>query len=142
MPAVADRPLTLAAMTAADLMRPALAVVRRHATFSEALAFFIDHNLTVAPVVDDDDEPVGVLSLTDLLIHVRACLAADGGGYVEPASADRLMTPTVFSVAETTPAAAVVRDMVQAHVHHLFVTDEPGRIVGVISTCDVLCHLQ
>ena len=52
------------------------------------------------------------------------------------------MTPTVFAVDARTPTAEVVRDMLGSHVHHLFVTDDAGAIVGVISTCDVLRHLH
>jgi predicted transcriptional regulator len=143
MPAVSERPLTLAAGTAADLMRGDLASLPRDATFSEAVAFFIDRNVTVAPVVGDRGEPVGVLSLTDLLIHVRASLdsAGRGGGSLGAAAAE-LMTPTLFAVDARTPAAEVVRDMLRSRVHHLFVTDDAGAIVGVISTCDVLRHLH
>src|SRR3954447_24638514 len=122
MPAVSDRPLSLAAETAADLMRGHLASLPYDATFPEALAFFIDRNVTVAPVVADRGEPVGVLSVTDLLIHVRACVVPDrgGGGRVAPADATDLMTPTVFAVAADTPATEVVRDMLRSRVHHLF----------------------
>src|SRR3954469_15460536 len=117
MPAVSDRPLALAAETAADLMRGHLASLPHDATFCEALAFFIDRNVTVAPVVRDRGEPVGVVSVTDLLIHVRACLDADRGecGSVEAAVAE-LMTPTVFAVDARTPAAEVVRDMLRSRV--------------------------
>jgi CBS-domain-containing membrane protein len=143
MPADSDRRLALAAETAADLMRPDVATISRDATFAEALAFLIDRNLTVAPVVGGHGEPVGVLSVTDVLIHVRESVVPDrgGAGRVEPASADRLMTPTVFTVHAWAPAADVVRDMLRSRVHHLFVTDDGGRIVGVISACDVLRHL-
>lgn len=144
MPAVSERALALAADTASDLMRRDLTSIPRDATFAEALALFIDHNLTVAPVIADRGGPVGVLSITDLLIHVRECVVPDhgGGGRVEPASAESLMTPTVFAVDAHMPAADVVRDMLQSRVHHLFVTDDKGKIIGVISACDVLRHLQ
>src|SRR3954469_2774919 len=111
MPAVSDRPLALAAETAADLMRGPLASLPHDATFSEALAFFIDRNVTVAPVVGDRGEPVGVLSVTDLLIPARACVGPDRGGIAPvDAPAAELMTPTVFAVDARTPAAEVVRD--------------------------------
>jgi CBS domain-containing protein len=144
MPGVSDRALALAAETAADLMRRDLTSIPHDATFAEALAIFIDHNLTVAPVVEERGGPVGVLSITDLLIHVRECVVPDRGGSrrVEPISVDSLMTPTMFAVDAHTPAADVVRDMLRSRVHHLFVTDDVGKIVGVISARDVLRHLQ
>ena len=141
MPAVSDRPLALAAGTAADLMHGDLISIPHDAPFADALALLIDHNITAAPVVGERGEPVGVLSVTDLLIHVRACVSADRDGPIEPATADRLMTPTVFTMNADADAAEVVRDLVRTNVHHLFVTDDAGKIVGVISTCDVLRHL-
>ena len=141
MPAVSDRPLAMAAGTAADLMHGDVASLPHDAPFADALAFLIDHNITAAPVVGEFGEPLGVLSVTDLLIHVRACVSADGDGPIEAATADRLMTPAVFAVSADAPAAAVVADLVRTKVHHLFVTDAAGKIVGVISTCDVLRHL-
>ena len=142
MPAVSDRPLALAAGTAADLMHAGPVSIPHDTPFADALAFLIDHNITAAPVVGERAEPVGVLSVTDLLIHVRACVSADCDGPIEAVTTDRLMTPFVFSVNADAPAGAVVADMVRSRVHHLFVTDDDGKIVGVISTCDVLRRLE
>jgi CBS-domain-containing membrane protein len=143
MIAVSDRPLLLAAGTAADLMSPAAPSIGHNTTFHEALATLIDHNANLVPVVGDRGEPVGVLGLTDLLIHVRASVPdAAGGARVAPATAADLMTPTLFAVDAHTPAAGVVADMVRSQVHHLFVTDAAGKIVGVIGACDVLRHLE
>jgi CBS domain-containing protein len=133
------RLLRLAADTAADLMVPDVPTLSRSATFDDALGFFIDRNLTVAPVVGDRNEPVGVLSMTDLLIHVRESAAA---GRIAPATAADLMTPALFAVGPDTPAADVIDDMRRSNVHHLFVTDPDGTIMGVVNTCDVLRHLE
>jgi predicted transcriptional regulator len=131
--------LSLGSETAAELMQGPVASLSHRATFHEAIAFFIDRNVTVAPVVGEFAEPVGVLSIADLLIHVRESLPTDR---VTPATASDLMTPAVFSVNPETPAADVVRDMLRSNVHHLFVTEPDGRIIGVVSTCDVLRCLQ
>lgn len=139
MATAADSRLTLHAETAADLMSHTVAAVSHDASFDEILAFLIDHNQTVAPVLGRRDEPVGVISLTDLLIHVRE---SGAGGSIAPVTAGQLMTPTVFTVPPDAPAADVVRDMLRSKVHHLFVADEAGTIMGVVSTCDVLQHLH
>ena len=140
MISVSDRPLSLAADTAAELMSLAPPAIGHNATFGEALATLIDHNANLIPVVGDRGEPVGVLGLTDLLIHVRA--SVPDAARVAPATAADLMTPTLFAVDAHTPAAGVVADMVRSRVHHLFVTDGAGKIVGVIGACDVLRHLE
>jgi CBS domain-containing protein len=131
--------LCLSAATAADLMTGPVACLHKGATFQDALAFFVDRNVTVAPVVGDLGEPIGVLSVTDLLIHVRESAALS---QINPDAAEGLMTPTVFSVTPQTPAVDVIQDMNRSRVHHLFVIEPDGRMKGVVSTCDVLRHLH
>jgi predicted transcriptional regulator len=123
---------------ASDLMSTDVASIDRRTTFEEALSLFIERNVTVAPVVGDLGEPVGVLSVTDLLIHVRAA----NSNRIVPATAESMMTPTIFTVPAEMSASEVVRDMLRSRVHHLFVEDSRGKIAGVISTCDVLRRLQ
>jgi predicted transcriptional regulator len=135
----AATPLALSADTAADLMSGEVATLETTYTFAQALAFFIDRNVTVAPVTSPLGRPVGVLSVIDLLIHVRACETTK---QIVPATVAAMMTPTVFTVRADTPAAEVVRDMLRSKVHHLFVTDDADEIIGVVSSCDVLRHLQ
>jgi CBS-domain-containing membrane protein len=53
-----------------------------------------------------------------------------------------IMTPVVFSVATDTPTTTVVDAMLGLSVHRLFVTDDDGKLVGVISTIDILRHLH
>jgi CBS-domain-containing membrane protein len=135
---IENRPV-LTAETAADLMSAPVPSIPHRASFQDAVAFFIDHNVTIALVIGDRGEPVGVLSMADLLIHVRESGSEDK---ITPATAATLMTPTVFSVTPETPALDVTQDMLRSKVHHLFVIDPDGRIKGVVSACDVLQHLQ
>jgi CBS-domain-containing membrane protein len=51
------------------------------------------------------------------------------------------MTPAVFSVRPDTPARSVVEQLLALNVHHLFVSDAAGVVVGVISPIDVLKKL-
>jgi CBS-domain-containing membrane protein len=139
MPTATARPPSLVAETAADLMTQNVESVPRSATFDELLAFLIDRNLTVALVTGDRGEPVGVVTLTDLAIHVRE---SGDDGRIAPATAGALMTSAVFTVPADAPAAEVVQDMLRSKVHHLFVTDAEGTIMGVVGTCDVLRHLH
>jgi predicted transcriptional regulator len=53
-----------------------------------------------------------------------------------------LMTPAVFSVVTDTPCRRVVEEMLALHVHRLFVVDDGGFLVGVISAMDVLRNLE
>jgi CBS domain-containing protein len=158
--------LCLRAETAAELLTPNPVSIREDATVREAIGLLIDRGYSAAPVIDDAGRPVGVLSRTDVLVHDRehvehlspmpeyynrAELVTDedealGEGFqvenVDPTRVRDLMTPAVFSVGPDTPAAAVVRDMLNLHVHRLFVVDVDGVLVGVISALDVLRCLR
>jgi len=156
---VHSEPLTLRARTAADLMAPNPVSLRADATVAEALQFFTTKGITAAPVIDDAGHPIGVLSRSDLLVHQREMTAhpPDHAGYYhdvnlkastrtaadsEQATVAELMTPAVFSVAPDTPARRVVEEMLALHVHRMFVVDDNGFLVGVVSAMDVLRHLE
>jgi len=142
--------LRLLAETAADLMVSNPVSLRAGANVREALALLTDRSFSAAPVIDEGGRPVGVLSRSDLLIHDRefphhaeAHRMPDGFQEedVDPSTVRDLMTPAIFSVALDTPAAQVVSDMVSLGVHRLFVLDDDGTMVGVITSMDVLRHL-
>jgi CBS domain-containing protein len=156
-------PLALWAETAADLMMPNPMSIRADATVREAIEVLTDHGFSAAPVIDEAGRPVGVLSRADILVHDREKAARPGAAYYERADLTTageplgpgfhveavdtalvrdIMTPAVFSVDPDAPAASVVRQMVELRVHRLYVVEEDGTLVGVISTLDVLRHLR
>ena len=158
--------LTLKARTAADLMTPDLVSVRAQATVKEAVAFLIDKGISGVPVIDEAGRPVGVLSQTDVLIHERERVEYLPAGPVvseefeagapvagprwegfqieqtDPTPVSAVMTPVVFSVAASAPATRVIQEMLTLKVHRLFVVDDNNVLIGVISTLDVLRHLE
>lgn len=154
--------LMLAASTADQLMSANPLSIRGDATVREAVAMLTDHAFNVAPVIDEAGRPVGVLSVTDILVHDReqtrhADLETqpDEGaprrparqrGYsvevIDPTLVRDIMTPVLFSVRLKTPVTEVIERMLALKVHHLFVTDEDGILVGVISPLDILHRLQ
>jgi CBS domain-containing protein len=153
------RRLALGAETAADLMTPNPVSVSADATVREAVGFLADKGFSAAPVIDEAGRPVGVLSQSDVVVHDRekveyvpAAPEARGrsgrrlpeGFQVESVDRTRvrnIMTPLVFCVTPETPAGRVVEEMLARNVHHLFVVDSDGVLVGVISTMDVLRNL-
>jgi CBS domain-containing protein len=136
LPGVAPH-LVLEQRQAAELMTPNPVSVRECATVREAVGLLTRRGISGAPVIDHAGRPVGVLSRADILAHDREAVgpAAD-----EERVAD-LMTPAVFCVAPDAPAGRVAREMIDLKVHRLFVVDERGTLVGVISALDLLRHL-
>src|SRR5947209_4400841 len=63
--------LTLQADTAADPMSENPVSLREDASVQEAIALMTDRGFTAAPVIDEGGRPVGVISVTDILVHDR-----------------------------------------------------------------------
>jgi CBS domain-containing protein len=157
--------LVLHARTAADLMTSDPISISAEATVREAIDLLTIRGFSAAPVIDTAGRPVGVLSRTDLLIHEREishyipekpeyfhrseqALEPDEGldsetiveGYDDTRVGD-IMTPVVFAVPPTAPARRAIADMIAWRVHHIFVVDDTGVLIGVISALDVLQDL-
>jgi CBS domain-containing protein len=150
--------LRLQAHTAADLMAANLISIRSEATLEEAMNLFAEKGIAAAPVIDDGGRPIGVVSRSDLFIHqveeVRRqrpdYFYTPEGSTTPPSKSTRsqaarvadVMTPAIFAVSPDAPVSRVVSDMVGLHVHRLFVVDNDGVLIGVITSMDVLKHLQ
>jgi CBS domain-containing protein len=162
---MAARPprLTLQADTAADLMSANPISLRENASVQEAIALMTDRGFHAAPVIDEGGRPIGVVSVTDILIHDReyvgylktrdvtvasdlrahASLPDDMGiEIVDRTVVGEIMTPTIFTIRDTALAGDVVQAMINKQVHHLFVADEGGVLVGVISASNILKKLK
>ncbi len=162
----AKQRLVLEAATAADLMNANPISVAANVSVRQATIFLINNAFSAAPVIDEAGKPVGVLSQTDLLIHRREAFAgspANADFYAQDdlvresrqlisapvesfdpdeSSVRDVMTPVVFSVSPTTSANKVVEQLLRLGVHRLFVVDEAGILVGIVSTVDVLKKLR
>jgi predicted transcriptional regulator len=152
--------LVLHAETAQDLMTKNPMSIRHDRTIESAAAFLIEKEISAAPVIDDAGRAVGVLSHTDIVRHdseaggkrseesgfyrdvdLRCPPALREITYGPKAKAVRVsdvMSPVVIEVSTQDPAAAVIARLLALKIHRLFVVDQAGTLVGVISTFDVL----
>ena len=123
-------------MKARDVMsRPAI-FVRTRVPVDVAAALLVAHGFTAAPVLDDDDRLVGLVTETDLV-----------GGPPEPDDGlpEELPQPTVGEVMTEAVVTArpddelvdVVAAMLDASARSVPVVDD-GRLVGVLTGRDVL----
>ena len=131
---------------AAEIMTPDPVSIRQDATVADAAAFLSTRGFSAAPVIDDAGRPVGVVSRSDILLRQSRRNAQLFGA--RPAGEERLasddtpvsevMTPAVLCVRLETSVARVVEKMLALNVRRLFVVDDAGVLVGVISAIDVL----
>jgi len=99
-------------------------VVRPTATTRQVLEQFDKHKHHGLPVVDADEQLVGIITLTDV---------ARIGGPSDSVTAEQAMTPSPITVAESTPVSRAMERMASLGVGRLPVVadDDPTRLVGM-----------
>ena len=132
--------LVLRAQVARDVMSSDLVSLEANAKLSDALSLFVDRGFGAAPVIDVVGRAIGVLAKVDILTHQHSSLAQS---VAAPEVLDRtqvsdLMSPVVYKVQPETPIWEVLEQFRSLKVHHLFVEDRHGVLLGVISTIDIL----
>ena len=142
-----------------DLMNPDVMTVADEMTTDELARYFIEREISGAPVVDSQGHLIGVVSMTDIGRNMAEAselessrsssfyrdIAADftledrGERYSEERAITvrDVMTPMIYQVPVTASVAEAARIMVERHIHRLVVTQgkEP---VGIITSMDVL----
>jgi CBS domain-containing protein len=153
---------------ARELMTKEVDFLRPTDRLVDAVTLFLRERISGAPVVDETDVCVGVLSATDVMsfderfakqrrapattktksFQVDAWDPAQWWRRLRPdlesqcnECVDRFMTRDVVFVTEDTPLSVVIRQMVSAHVHRILVLDAGRHLKGIISTMDVLAAL-
>ncbi len=144
--------------TARDVMIHPVLAVRESWTVHELASYFTEKSISGAPVLDDAGRLTGVVSLSDIVDQVTADrepsgrptrawkerfapedltgLAIEDGGRL----VSEIMTPTIFTIPDTTPLPRIARTMVAGRIHRLLVTRK-GHVVGIVTTLDLLREL-
>lgn len=151
-------------MTAKEVMTPNVLAVQADWPLTRLAEFFIEHGISGAPVLTDQDALIGVVSLTDIVRYTslpeKEPPARQSHTYylgemeqyydAEEIAAFRLeesqatmreiMMPTVFWVDEEDPVVEVAEKMIRGRIHRLFVVhkDRKHEILGIITALDLL----
>jgi CBS domain-containing protein len=122
----------------------------------DSLKLMVENKVSALPVVDGHDRCVGVVSGTDLLQ-----LALQLGGELEALNTSEgiahellieklentgfssqvvseVMTHVAVTVQPETTLVAAAAEMIRSRVHRLAVTDAKNKLLGLISTMDIV----
>ncbi|GHG48389.1 CBS domain-containing protein [Streptomyces platensis] len=116
--------------TVADLMTPEAVVVQRGTPFKEIARLLDEYDITAVPVLDENDQPVGVVSEADLLRRQIAKLGAT--------TAEAIMTSPAVVARPGWSVVEAAKTMEKKRVKRLPVVDDSGRLIGVISRSDLV----
>jgi CBS-domain-containing membrane protein len=123
-----------------DLMTREPQSIRGDATIREAIAFMADKGATAAPVINEAGRAIGVLSFSDLIRAIREHGIENTTFFNMHAS--EFMTPFVFFVNLETPIHTVIAELMNCKIHQMYVADDDGVLVGVLSTANLLRDLD
>lgn len=136
--------------TVASLMTAEVIGASPDTRFQDLVRLLEDNAISAVPVVEDD-RPVGVVSEADLLPkeEFRAGAEESPGLFAGRAEKHRwaqsagltardVMTSPVRTTTPDTPASRAAQELAAAGVRRLFVVDDNGVLVGVLSRRDVL----
>ena len=113
-----------------DLMTESVIAVEPDATIDRVRRILQRNKVGALPVVGPDGQPVGIVSATDLV----ASLEGDS-------RVSAIMTEKVYTVPKYDDVSVAARIMRNHKIHRLVVTDEQ-KVVGVITTFDLLELVQ
>jgi CBS domain-containing protein len=140
-------------MTVGDVMTNSVVTTSPSAPFKYVLRIMQDHRISGVPVVDDAGRLVGIVTEADLLRAESAepprrnlfrewFLSPRRLAVIErrpeDLRAEHVMTRDVVAVSPETPVTDAARTLLEARVKRLPVTDEAGRVVGIVSRADLL----
>ena len=123
-------------MKVAELMRTPVLTVDADDTVADAVATLADGHVSALPVVDNRGRLMGVLSTTDILAATAESDPERRAELLET-PVRMLMTPRTLTIAPSAGVREAAQQLLYADVHRLFVTDQ-GRVVGVVSSTDVV----
>jgi CBS domain-containing protein len=139
-----------------DVLSNEVVTVSPDDTLQAALELMTESHLTALPVISAEERCVGILSASDVVEmartmneETRGSAAGDVESYqsVYDSVADHdlarrtvgeFMTDSVTTVTGDITLSAAASEMLRYHVHRLPVLDEDGKLLGIISTMDIL----
>jgi CBS-domain-containing membrane protein len=136
-----------------DAMSNVVITVEPDDTIQNALVLMAQYSVTVLPVTDSKRRCIGILSTSDLIdpaqeleeaLHdaeraseeqrIEKLLSQSIGQH----KVSELMTATVVAVDREMPIMDATGEMLRQRVHHLPVVDEQQKVLGIVSTMDML----
>ncbi len=88
-----------------------------------------------APVRDAAGHVLGLVSKSDLIDPARMKPGEKSGA---PTKVEDVMTPAVFAVRSSDSVRETARRMVETGSHRMLVVGSEGKLVGIVTTMDVL----
>lgn len=120
-----------------QVMSTELVCARPDLDADAVIKLMIHHRVGCIPVVDSRRRPLGIITKFDLVEQVAAQPPAD----LTATKAEQVMMPLALTLNEHATVAHAASMMASEDTHHVLVVTSDGRLVGVVSTRDIVTWL-
>lgn len=119
---------------ASEIMSREVATAKEGISVEDALKLLMNLKITGLPVINEDYQPIGVLSEFDLLTQISSA----GNMKAEIFHTAAKFTRTADSISDSTPLKEVMKRFVDSKYRRLPVVDAKGKLVGIITRRDLI----
>lgn len=140
-----------------DFMSSDVVTINAGDTIHEALTLMGENRVSALPVVDSEDHCVGILSTSDLVdmtrdvdddIYNLDILDSSSQRFIldklshsmGTEAVQSFMSEVLTTVSTDTMIGKAAKEMLRNQVHHLPVVDTDNRLLGIVSTMDILAE--
>ena len=121
-----------------EVMQTSLRTIRGTQSVGEAISLLAENHVSGLPVIDEHGRLVGVISSSDVLEKLAESQEPETREAVfEQTQIMEVMTPRPQTIHPDATVRDAAQRMLYLEVHRLFVEQE-GRLVGVVSTTDLV----
>ena len=124
-----------------DVMCKEVIAIHCERSITELETLLLNEHISGVPVISASGELTGVVSKTDLLRRYQQLLMLGSKTSRNDLAATRvyeIMSPRVLSVSSEEELGTLARKMVESRYQRVSVTDPDDKILGIVSSLDIL----
>lgn len=137
LPTIADLVLVT------EIMTRSVTCASRDLHRDAIVRLMVTNHIGCIPVVDELGRPIGIVTKLDLVEQLLALGSIGLPGSPEPSeltprTATELMMPLAMTLGDRATVAQAAAMMSAEDVHHVPIVDGDGRLIGVVSSMDIV----
>lgn len=125
-----------------EIMTRDVVCVRSNLPINEVIDTIVNHHIGCLPVVDEYGWPIGMITKLDLVTPLANRVETSNGAPkwcdLAPQTAEEAMLPLALTLGHHATVAQAAALMAGEGLHHLPVVSQSGRLIGVLSTLDIV----
>jgi len=141
----------IVSLTCADVMQKQVLFVDAHSSMTDVARLFQENHISAAPVVDETNSFVGMLSASDFVQrdasdheHLLQRSERNSCWEINPCQPDlacHYMSCEIQTARPETPLLQAAQMITCLHLHRIPIVDSGRQVVGIVSTTDITAAL-